>query len=525
LLVYFVIELPQFSMKKNEVTKLEKTTIVSIVYNFIFKTRFLYLLGGIGILVFIASMWNRYIYIDDAFFGEQAYFLAKVGLVKTPSLIDFLGCDIQLFSYHKLNIFVGAALIKIFGWSVTPLRLSTLIFFCLLMFMLWRYIKTNAPEFAPRHYLVAAFFLFFNPLILLYAYTYRPEIWVAFFGFCSFFFINSSLKSSGILRVVLAACFAGLAFLTHLNGLIFPVVGFIMLLLARKFREVLIFSAVATAVCALYIWDLWQVGHLQAWLFQLKNWPDNNATSYLSNGGLSLIKNVVMKLLSEHQRFFWSSKVWGISLLFITSLAFNFKYLLKEYRTLVIYTLILILVLNVAGSQIAERFLIYHFPFMAIIIAIGIIRIIEKGSNGLRAVYLVLLLAQIGFFAQMAIDIFKRNDNYQQKHRVIASKIPDNKQLVLVPYQFVFNLLDSYRLATFKGFEYYEKKIGREITQPELFRRADSLGIGYIVLPKEGLRYENTSIHCIDGREVEPSDIYKVIFEDSNAMILGRIEK
>jgi|GEM_PF-790296 len=509
-------------MKNNEGLKINRFISVPRFYKNIFSPKVLFFVGGIGILVFILSMWHRYIYIDDAFFGEQAYFLAKDGVVKTPSLINFLGCDIQLFSYHKLNIFIGAGLIKIFGLSVTPLRLCTLIFGCLLFFILWKYFKNNNKKLTSRHYLTAAFFLFFNPLILLYAYTYRPEIWVTFFGFCSFYFIDGYInKEDYISKIIFSGIFAGLAFLTHLNGLIFPVTGVLILLIFRKYKAAIVFSGISMAVCVFYFWDLWQPAHFDTWIFQLKNWPDNNATSYLSAGIWSLIKNITEKLLSEHQRFFWSYKVWGISLFFISTLIFNFKYLLKEYRTLIFYTLILILVLNIAGSQIAERFLIYYFPFMVIIISIGILRVFENGDNRLRAIYMVLFIAQICFFSTMARDIFKHNEDYIAKHEAVFSKIQDKSQLILVPYQFVFNTLDKYKIATFKGFEYYEVEIGRKLTQQELFMRADSLKIGYIVFPMKGLKYENTSIKCIDGKKIEHSDLYKVIYQDNDAMILG----
>ena len=513
-------------MKNKGQTKLERFTSLSRIFQIVFTSKFLYLLGLMGILLFIASIWNRFIYIDDAFFGEQALSLARHGIVRTTSLIDFLGCDIQLFSYHKLNIFVGAGLIKLFGWSITPLRLSTLIFLCALCFVFWRYFKNNVNAFTNKHFIVATFFLLVSPLILLYGYTYRPEIWVAFFGFTSYFLLDRFLSKNGNLaNIVFSGVCAGLAFLTHLNGLIFPAAGFILLVVYRKYKEAFIFSIVAGFICLFYFWDLWQPGHLQAWLYQLKNWPDNNATNYMSSGIVGLLKNVGAKLLSEHQRFFWSYKVWGISFLFFTSLLFNFKYLLKEYRSLIIYTFSLILVLNIAGSQIAERFLIYHLPFMSIIISIGILRLLDKWRGGLAVTYLILLLAQVVFFTKMAVDIFKRNDSYIAKHESLFSKIPDKTQLILVPYQFVFNALDSCKLATFKGFEYYEKGVDRVLTQQEVFARADSMGIKYIIVPRDGLRYESTSMECFEGKPLEHSTAYMLIYKDENAAILERGNK
>jgi len=501
--------------------KVREKNIVSKLFRFIFANKTIWAIGGVGVFVFLASLWNRYIYIDDAFFGEQAYYLAKEGVVKTASLVNFLGCDVQLFSYHKLNIFVGAGLIKLFGWHITPLRAVTLVFFLLLVFALRKYFAINRSKFTKEHSFLAVFFLFFNPLIILYAFTYRPEIWVTFFGFYSFVLLDSSIRiTPSRINVALAGFFAGLAFLTHLNGLIFLGAGFWLLIICRKYREVLIFSIVAGLVSSCYFWDLWQPGHLDQWLFQMKHWPDNNATNYLSTGVFDLFRNILVKLSHEHQRFFWSYKSWGMSLLFFLSIIPNFKYLIKEYRTLVIYTFLLILILNVAGSQIAERYVIYYYPFMAIIISIGIIRLREKNSLSLKVMYVTVFIAQIVFFTIMTVDIFKRNADYISIHKELESRIPDKNQLVLVPYQFVFNMIEDCHLVTFKGFEYYEKEIGRNMSQQDLFARADSMRIHYIIIPNRGLSYENTSIAAFDGKRLEASERYKVLYENYYATIL-----
>lgn len=506
--------------------KVREKDIVSKLFGFIFYYKTIWTIGGIGVLVFLASLWNRYIYIDDAFFGEQAYYLAKEGVVKTASLVNFLGCDVQLFSYHKLNIFVGAGLIKLFGWHITPLRVVSIVFILLLVFAVKKYFLNNRSRLTKEHFLLAVFFLLFNPLILLYAFTYRPEIWVTFFGFYSFVLLDNNIRiaSSKRMTVVFAGLFAGLAFLTHLNGLIFLGAGFWLLIICHKYREAFIFSIVAGIVSSLYFWDLWQPGHMDQWLFQMKHWPDNNATNYLSTNIFDLFRNVLVKLSHEHQRFFWSYKSWGMSLFFFLSIISNFKYLIKEYRILLIYTFLLVLILNVAGSQIAERYVIYYYPFMAIIISIGIVRLLEKNSFLLKVMFVTVFVAQIVFYTIMTVDIFKRNADYVSIHKELESRILDKTQSILVPYQFVFNMIEDCHLVTFKGFEYYEKKIGRDMSQQEVFARADSMRIHYIIIPNKGLSYENTSLNAFDGKRFEPSNIYKVLYVDNYATILERVK-
>lgn len=116
--------MPNEFLAKYSMTGKFISRITSESFSILFSTKVLSLLIVVTLLAFIFSLWNRFIYIDDAFFGEQAYWQAKDGVVKVPSMLDFLGCEKQLFSYHKLNIFIGAGLIKIFGWSITPLNIA-----------------------------------------------------------------------------------------------------------------------------------------------------------------------------------------------------------------------------------------------------------------------------------------------------------------------------------------------------------------------------------------------------------------
>ncbi len=206
--------------------------MINRIYSFLYSKQTMKALILATLIVFLFSMWNRFIYIDDAFFSEQAYWLAKDGVVKTVSLIDFLGCDVRLFSYHKLNILVGAGLIKIFGWSVTPLRTFTLILYVLFLLVFTQYsMQLLNTKTLNQQVLIALFFLIVNPLIVLYAFTFRPEIWVMFFGFISFVKLDQSRNSNlTVKNVVLAGFMAGLAFLTHLNGLIFLVAGAVLLI-------------------------------------------------------------------------------------------------------------------------------------------------------------------------------------------------------------------------------------------------------------------------------------------------------
>lgn len=496
---------------------------INLGYDFVFSKQTLTGLMVLTGLVFLVSTRNRFIYIDDAFFGEQAYWLARDGVVKTVSLIDFLGCDVQLFSYHKLNILTGAALIRIFGWSVTPLRLTSLLIFVTFLVVFIRYFnqKFAANPSRKQQLTMALFFLVVNPLIVLYAFTYRPEIWVMFFGFLSFIWLDRNTKDKiAVKAAIVAGIFAGLALLTHLNGLIFLVAGVVLLLFKKQWRGWFWFSLAGGITTLLYFADLWQEGHLEAWFFQLSHWPDNNATNYLSENFIGLFMNALTKLSQEHQRFFWSPKVWGISAFFLLTLLFNFKRLMREQTNLMVYTITLILVLNIAGSQIAERFLIYLFPFMALIISFGLIRLVHETKPVQKAIFMLLLVVQLGTVGLRFADIFSKNAPHVQITNEILSQVPDKENLILVPYNMVFNALDQYPLASFKAFEYKEVAQGHPFTQSEFFKRTDDLGIQSIVIPLPGLKNTDTGLSCFNDGSITDSSLYHQHYRDKRCVIL-----
>jgi hypothetical protein len=501
--------------------KIDKIAFIDSCYAKIFGKPVLVSLMIISAFAFFATMWNRYVYIDDAFFGEQSYWLAKDGVVKVPSLIDFLGCDIQLFSYHKLNIVVGAVLIKLFGWGITPLRTITLLFFCGLLYFVFKYYKSEKATFTNKHMLVAFFMLGFTPQIFLLAYTFRPEVWVTFFGFVSYFYLNKLIKENNTKLAIVSGIFAGLAFLTHLNGLIFPVAGFVVLIFQKKYKSLLLFSIASILICSLYLWDLLQDHNFATWLYQLKNWPNNNSPNYFKGDIFSFFYSVLVKLSEEHQRFFWGYKVWAISGFFVLSFAFSFKYLYNQHRVLFIYIITLILTQNIAGSQIAERYLIYYYPFFAIIIAIDIVKIWSEKKYIRKTIYMILLVLQIGCVVNVFGYIIKENKYTIPYYDATLARIPDKKALILVPYEMFFNGLGNYNLASYKGFEYYQVKLKRNLTREEFFKRASSFGIKYIVIPERVLDKVDESIPCLNSNIIEENIYYNEFYSDDKTIILA----
>ncbi len=456
------------------------------IFRFVFSNKVLVLLLMATGIVFAFSMWHRFIYIDDCWHGEEAYWLAKEGVVKTKSMEGILGFENKLMVYHKLNILLGALIIKLFGWSVYYLKLITLFFYLSFFYCLYLFTKRFQGIYRKEHFILAAFLVFVNPLMVHLGFTYRPEILAMFFGFLSYFTLELFLQSGKTKWLIFSAILAGLAFFTHLNAMIFGISGFVLLLISRKYKALGIFTLITFLTCMLYTFDLWQGDSFRVFKFQLENWPTLKlGQTYFDNHLVSFLSRKAFNLVNEQQRFFWSDKVIAFSVIFFFTLIYKFRTLYSKYRTLVIYTISLILSLNLTGSHIAERFLIYYYPFMALIAAIAIISIANTEKPFAKAFLTLALISQLVLVGVRFADIFRQNDDYPAIHHQLSEVITDPGTKVLAPDRFVFNEIENRPILSYHVWEYYQDVNNIRLTQLTALKLAADLGVKYIILDKD----------------------------------------
>jgi hypothetical protein len=447
---------------------------------FLLSGKTLKFLLGFSMIAFCASLWHRYAYIDDCWFGEQAYWLAKSGIVKTPSIQAGLGWEEQLLVYHKLNIWIGAFIVKLAGWSVYYFKIFILVVYLLFFYLLYLHQGRNNS----RTYLLVALLVFANPLMFIYGFTYRPEILVMTCGFGSFVALEK-IRSSSSRPLLLAAAggaAAGLAFLSHLNGMIFPISGGIYLILSRKYKEIAVFGISFLLVAYWYFRDLVPAGNLELFLSQVKNWPDAVGGNYL--GGESVISRIFLKLLHEHERFFWSDKVAVFSGIFLLSIVLSIRHLLKEHKLLLIYTGSLILFLNFLGSQIAERYLIYYLPFMALIIGHSILYHLHRKHYHIQIVFIILVIVQLVITGKHWASIMSKNNDFTRINHELSMMIPSGENKILAPYHFIFNEIGRGDILTYHTIEYFEVKEIRKLSCQEALERCRHMNIRYIIVDK-----------------------------------------
>jgi hypothetical protein len=193
-------------------------------------------------------------------------------------------------------------------------------------------------------------------------------------------------------------------------------------------------------------------------------------------------------------------------------------------NNVLVYTFWLILTVNILGSQIAERYLIYLIPFLCILIAHSITAPLTEKAFSFKIVYTLLLLFQLGTFVAMAVDIFSKNQDYNALHEQILKHIPVKNATVLAPYQFIFEAIPGQNMVSFKRIEYEQALNHHELNQEEIFARAMAYHVNYVIIPRKGLICENASLNAFDQHPILPDSLYHEIYSDQFAVILQRTE-
>lgn len=489
-------------------------------WNTLFSGQILKIILGVTFIFWVISLWHNLIYADDSWFGEQAYWFAKCGYPKAVTMKGLLGIDDRLFMYHKLNIALGALVVKLFGWSVYNFKMLTLSIYILFFIIFNNYYQKNKTEKTENHFLLASVFLFVNPMMFSYSFSYRPEILVMTTGFISYYFITEYFKQNKNQFLIFAGAFAGLAFLSHPNGLIFSIAGVLLLFINKKYKGLFIFGFSSLAIAMFFFYDLYQPGHLTTYLYQIQNWPDNVGSNY----NAFTLKNVLLKLSQEHKRFFWSYRVMAFSILFLLSVLLFFKQLIQQHKSLLQYVLVLILSLNIFGCQIAERYLIYFFPYFCMIIACAISFAKTENKYAFKLIFIGVFALQLFFTGKMFAEIYPKNADYATIHHEVMNHITDTNALTLVPNEYVFNEIENRNLVVYKAFEYYQKANGK-FTQLTFFKRAADLQIQYIVIGKRILTNDDETFPFFTNHPIEQNPYYSVTYRDDETIILRFIGK
>ena len=206
---------------------------------------------------------------DEAWCAEQAYFMSMKGYSTSNLFTGFDLQNVRIVVQHKLFIYLGAALFRLFHFGLFVFRLIPICSFILLLVFFLRYQKIFLPDTGKLQLFLSIAVLLSIREFFYLAKVARPEMLVTVLGFLSYYFL---VKYSGTEEYWLAGAaglFAGLAMLAHLNGSIFIATGLTILLIRKKPLSCLLFCAMALIAFLPYLIDVYF--HYQIFLIQISN--------------------------------------------------------------------------------------------------------------------------------------------------------------------------------------------------------------------------------------------------------------
>nr|WP_295906022.1 hypothetical protein [uncultured Bdellovibrio sp.] len=454
-----------------------------------------FLLGAV--FLFALSCLHRLVHIDDAYLGEQTFWLAKEGLVRSELFRGLMNYENQLFVYHKLYIWQGALLTKLLGFNVYYLKAIALVYFAAFLGLFFLFLKQQKIERDKRLWLLGLIVI--NPAFFELAFVYRPDVSVAFWGLFSCFFLFREPRTWN--NIILAALGAGLASATHLNGLIFASAGGLLLLWRRQWAQAVVFGIIAGILAMFYLHDAHSISDLKTLIYQLTHDPMVIHESYG-------IWSLPLRFIDEQRRYFHSASEIAFTLALIVCGAWSWKLLWNEKKELCLYTGALACSLALLAHGKTSKYLIYFVGLYLVLMMWAFFRSPSKWKLGSLVIYVIISAWSTHGLMWRADSVLAANQKYAALLRPQAS--------VLAPINFIFNNIEDRRIQGFLGYEFLVDKNELPKNQESMFKRAAEFKNDYILLPKNYREYF--------GVTAEDHPPFKLVVQDDNFWLFERVQ-
>lgn len=402
-------------------------------------------LAGFCFLFFLLTLYQRVITGDDAWFAEQAYWFAKDGYVHTELFEGYPLYDGQHLVYHKLHIWQGALVYRLFGWNAYVFKAIPLVYILIFLLACRHFIRHTTPPDNQFSICLAFLFLFFaNNLVLQHGFEFRPDIMMMCTGFLSYLFLYHAQRTGGQYLALLSGVMGGITALFHLNGLIFIAAGGLLLILNRNWRFIFFFAAGSILAFLPYFYEINSIDKYHEFMTELTQSP---AVSEEDRNLWGWIK----KLVFEFTRYTHHTYEAFYLLMFLLIVIPAWQYIKQDTvgRQLLIYFLLLTAfnaLLTVGGKT---AYLLYTLPFqLLIIVRYG--RLILQNSK-IKYWFLVTVFLYALTNLGHGYGIFqKRQANPAAMHAEIVNKYQITPgDSILAPIEFIFNEIGRLHIQTF----------------------------------------------------------------------------
>lgn len=431
----------------------------------------------------VLSLYQREIGTDDAWFAEQSYWFAKKGHVRSELFYGLNQFQDRHLAYHRLHVWQGALAYHLFGWSAYVFKSIMLVYLAIFLLASYLFIKRYQIFTNRREYYLFYTFVFSYSIMVFLFFTNRPDITIMTFGFLSFCLLYSDIQRGALFKPVLAGAFAGLAVLTHLNGLVFMVAGAVILLMARQYRSFWFFSVAGTLVSMLYFIIINDMADLHLYLQQMKNNPALSEKDFSIWGS-------ILKLLSAYKAYFHKGSDASYTLLFVAVFWWQRRRIFADetLRIIFIYFITIAITLAMISPGFKSLYLVYHAPYAFLLLAILYKHVFEQSAGVQRTFVVLLSLYFLTQWGEITLLINKRTPGMAAMHANVSQSLGLHKgDRIVAPIVFVFNEMDKY---TIQSFYLYRALAGQRLFEltKDFFRVASEDKRKYLILTDHHLR-------------------------------------
>lgn len=181
---------------------------------------------------------------DDWAYSKNVLYLVEDGILK------FTNWPAMTLIFHMIW---GAAFCKIFGFSFTILRISTIIISLIGLFFV--YLIVNKTTKNNKTALFSTLLIAFNPLYFSLSYTFMTDIPFITWSLIAVYFYLNYFNNSKLQYLLLASFFSVLAILIRQTGILIPFVFFVVYIYKNSKNILLVFSTTFLVIASLFIFE------------------------------------------------------------------------------------------------------------------------------------------------------------------------------------------------------------------------------------------------------------------------------
>ena len=458
-------------------------------------------IAGLAFL-FASTLPHRIEHFDDAWCAEQAYWLWKDGHVRSELFRGLNFWEDRLYVFHKAFVYAQAPVLWVFNFSVVGAKTTPLLFAGAGLGLLLRYFRGQGEAQA----LAAALYLGCGTLVL-FGFDNRPETMVMALGFASYLVLSRERLLAG--RLVLAGVLAGLAALTHLNGLIYVAAGALWLLGRRGWRPALGFGLAGGLTVGLYFLDALLDGRLDRLVYQFVHDPVTAANQHWAAKLAVMGRYHQIFLHSEGEIFLTVVVLAGLLVLALrraTRPAFSpaLRYLL----------LLLGLFWLLTKSESAFYYLLF-VPFLVVVLVEAVLAAAPRLVGWQRTAVLGLLALYPVGAGLRAYHLLRENRTYpstEAENARLAAFLPEWGTKVIAPLDFFFGQMPNYRVRSLAYFYHVEAlQYHGELPLATFFDLAARDTVRYVVTDQR----LNNAVYHIPADAPARVGAYRRVFQDA----------